>query len=276
VSPGYFATLGSRIIAGRDFSAGDIAGAERVLVVGETFAKRAWPNEPAVGKRLLTEGTAPIALTVVGVVPDLSHSGLQGAQEQPDVYVAVFQSPPRSPSLLTLFVRTTAPAPTVVNALRPILRDIDPNLPFYDVQTMEARLGAQTSTGRFLVTLMGAFGVLGLILATVGVYGVIAYTVAQRTREIGIRMALGATRSTVMWHVMLQTLVPVVAGVAVGYACIWYLQRFVTSLLYGVSALDPATLIGAPLLLIAMAMLATCAPAQRAARIQPVTALRNE
>lgn len=125
VSPGYFATIGAQLLAGRDIGPGDVAGAERVLVISETLAKRAWPNEPAVGKRFRTEGTNPITLTVVGVVADVSHAGLQGTQQQPDVYIAVFQSPPRSPSLLTLFVRTTVASASIVDGLRPLLREID-------------------------------------------------------------------------------------------------------------------------------------------------------
>jgi ABC-type antimicrobial peptide transport system permease subunit len=175
---------------------------------------------------------------------------------------------------VTVFVRTNAEASTLLPAMRRVLAAIDPNLAFYDVQTLSARVNAQTATGQFLVRLMTAFGALGLLLAGVGVYGVIAYGVAQRTREIGVRVALGASRGDIVRHVVVGGMQPVLVGAALGVACVWGLERFVRSLLYGVKPGDPVILGGTLLLLGAAALLACWLPARRAAAVEPLVALR--
>ncbi|HEX6048592.1 MAG TPA: ABC transporter permease [Gemmatimonadaceae bacterium] len=280
VTPGYFETLGIRLLAGRDLSFEDVASAPRTLVVSKGFADRTWPGESAIGKQLRGVAAAnqppPPTYTVVGVVADVEHAGLDpDATEAADVYISVYQSPPRSPSLVTVFVRARVDAMTVLPAMRAMLEGIDPNLAFYDVQSMRARLDSQTSTGRFLVRLMTAFGVLGLLLAAVGVYGVIAYGVAQRTREIGVRVALGASRGDILRQVVATGMAPVGLGAVVGIAGVWGLERFVRSLLYGVKPSDPVILLGTLVLLGAAAFAASWLPARKAAAVEPLVALRD-
>src|SRR5688572_18594481 len=276
VTPGYLATLGIRLLSGRDLSTDDVATGPRAIVVSERLAARTWPGESAVGKQLRSIGANPVAWTVVGVVAEVSHSGLDAEASQiPDVYISVFQSPPRSPALVTAFVRTSTDAGTLLPAMRRILAGVDPNLAFYDVQTLTARLDSQTATGRFLVRLMTAFGALGLLLAAVGVYGVIAYGVAQRTREIGVRVALGASRADIVRQVVGSGMQPVLVGAVVGLGAVWALERFVRSLLYGVKPSDPAILIGTLALLGAAALIASWLPARKAATVEPLIALRG-
>ena len=276
VTPGYLATLGIRLLAGRDLSMEDVAGGPRAIVVSERLASRTWPGESAIGKQLRSIGPTPTPFTVVGVVSEVAHGGLSGESSQtPDVYLSVFQSPPRSPALVTVFVRTNADASTLLPAMRRVLAGIDPNLALYDVQTLAARLDAQTATGRFLVRLMTAFGALGLLLAAVGVYGVIAYGVAQRTREIGVRVALGASRGAIVRQVVGTGMRPVAIGAVVGLGGVWALERFVRSLLYGVKASDPVILIGTLVLLGAAGFIASWLPARKAASVEPLIALRG-
>jgi predicted permease len=276
VTPGYLSTLGIRLLAGRDVSLDDVATGPRAIVVSEELAKRTWPNESAIGKQLRSIGPTPTPFTVVGVVAEVTHGGLNVESSQtPDVYLSVYQSPPRSPSLVTVFVRTNADAATLLPGLRRVLSGLDPNLALYDVQTLAARVDAQTATGRFLVRLMTAFGLLGLLLAAVGVYGVIAYGVAQRTREIGVRVALGASSGDIVRHVVVGGMKPVLVGAALGVAGVWGLERFVRSLLYGVKPGDPVILVGTLLLLAAAALLACWLPARRAASVEPLVALRS-
>jgi len=176
---------------------------------------------------------------------------------------------------VTVFVRTSADASALLPAMRRSLAGIDPNLAFYDVQTLAARVDAQTATGRFLVRLMTAFGALGLLLAAVGVYGVIAYGVAQRTREIGVRVALGASRGAIIRQVVGTGMRPVAAGAVAGLGGVWVLERFVRSLLYGVKPSDPLILLGTLGLLGAAALIASWLPARKAASVEPLIALRG-
>jgi putative ABC transport system permease protein len=177
---------------------------------------------------------------------------------------------------VTLFVRGSAPPATLVPALQRVLRGIDPHLPFFDVRPMTERLDEQTATGRFLVRLMATFALLGLVLAGVGVYGVIAYTVTQRTRELGVRIALGATRGDILRHVMRGALLPVGAGLLAGGLGVWALGRAVAGLLYGIPAADPLALAITTVVLLALALAASWLPARRAAAIEPVIALRGD
>ena len=276
VTPGYLSTLGIRLLAGRDLSNEDVPTGPRAIVMSEKLARRTWPGESAIGKRLQSLSTPPVYYTVVGVVNDVEHAGLnRDSREAADVYISAYQSPPRSPSLATVYVRTNADPATLLTSMRQSLRAIDPNLAFYDVQTLSSRLDAQTATGRFLVRLMTAFGLLGLALAAVGVYGVIAYGVAQRTREIGVRVALGASRGAIERHVVTSGLQPVAVGAIVGLGGVWALERLVRSLLYGVKASDPVIIGGTLALLAAVAFVASWLPARKAASVDPLVALRS-
>lgn len=276
VSPGYLATLGIPLLRGRDFTSADVPGGQRVAIVGERLARLAWPGQDAVGQRLRVEGSNT-ELRVIGVSGDVEHGGLQADDTpQADIYLSAFQSPPRSPSLLTLFVRTARGAPSLLESMSDAVREMDPSLPLFDVQTMEARLAGQTTTARLLIAIMGTFAVLGLVLAAVGIYGVVAFGVAQRGREIAVHMALGATPADIMRRVVREGLGPVLLGVGCGALVVVGLTRFLMSLLYGLNPLDPATLTGTTLLLLTVAALASWLPARRASRVQPNDVLKAD
>jgi putative ABC transport system permease protein len=277
VSPGYFQTLKVPLLAGRDFSEEDIATGQRVLVVSKTLADRHFPGENPVGKLLKGPQPGDPVLTVIGMVADMRHTGLTTQESlDPDVYVPAYQSPPRSPSLLTILVRTSVPPDTLVAPVQDAIKQAAPDLPSYDVATMETLLEKQTAEARFLVFLMSVFAGLALVLAAIGVYGVLAYTVSQRTREIGIRVALGARREQVIGMVVRRGVVLVAFGVALGLVLVLTGNRALQSWLYGVSPTDPLTLAGTAVVLLLVALAASYVPARRATRIQPVTALRSE
>ncbi|MGE3276827.1 MAG: ABC transporter permease [Vicinamibacterales bacterium] len=277
VSPDYFRTLGIRLVAGRTFEAADGAAAPRVVVVSETLAARTWPGEDPVGQRLLPPGEGAEPYTVIGVVTDVRHDGrVEATPRDPDLYIPVFQSAARSPSLLTLLARTSGRPGAVAPALEEAIRRAAPGLPPYDTRTLQDRLDEQTVRGRFAVRLMIGFAGVALALAIVGVYGVIAYAVNARTREIGIRTALGASRAGTVWLILRQGLVPVMFGIAGGLLAVAGLERFVRSLLYDVQAADPWVLGGAAAVLAVVGAAAAAVPAWRAARIPPVIAMRAE
>lgn len=284
VTPRYFETLGIPVLDGRDFTPQDAHGTgPPVVIVSEALAKQFWPGSPsgqaALGKKLKPgPRDSPLPwFTVIGVVRDVNHRGLGGeVQSDPDVYLAVFQSPARSPTRLAVLVRSPQPPATLAPAVRQAIREIAPALTPYDVKTLQERLSAQTVRGTSLVRLMTVLAGIALLLAMIGIYGLLSYTVAQRVREIGVRMALGANRGRVVGLVVRGALALIVAGLALGYLAVLLLNRFLTSLLYGVSPTDPGTLIATSLLLLGVALAATCVPAFQATRISPVTALRAE
>jgi predicted permease len=277
VSPGYFGTLGISLLAGRDFDDTDSGTSPRHLIVSRALAERTWPGENPIGQRLVSIGPDPPTWTVIGVVGNVRHEGRESvAQREPDVYLPIFQSPARSPSLLTVLARaSTAPA-----VIEPMLVDAvtraAPGLPPYDVTSMPDRLDGQTTRERLAVRLMLGFAMAALLLAVIGVYGVISYGVSMRTREIGIRSALGATRAQAVWMVLRGALPPLVSGIILGLAGVAALQRFVRSLLYGADPGDPLILGGTAVLLLAIGVAASVVPAVRASRVAPVTALRAE
>lgn len=280
VSPGYFKTLGIPLVAGRDFTSQDAYEvAPPAMMVSESMAKRFWPGGKAVGKRIKPgafDGPSPW-YTVIGVVADVNHRGLGGEeQSDPDVYSAIFQAPARSPSLLSILVRTDGPPTSFVPQVRQAVRETAPSLTVFDVRTLEDRLDEQTARGRSLVLLMTVFAAIALLLAIIGIYGLLSYMVTQRRREIGIRMALGADRGGVVGMVVRGALVMILAGLALGFVAVLLLNRFLISLLYGLSPSDPATLAGTAILLLAVALVASVVPALQASRISPVTTLRSE
>lgn len=277
VTPGYFSALGVPLLAGRDFSADDRANAPAALVVSEGFARKYWPGRNPVGQRLLSAGPGtPIPFTVVGLVKDVEHSGLEaGGLEDPDVYLALYQFPPRTPAVLTVMARVAGDPSAAIPALQRAVRDAVPDLPAYDVQTMAQRLDQQTARGRYAVFVMAGFALLALVLASVGVYGLISYNVAQRTREIGIRVALGATRGDIVRMVLRRGALSLLAGIAAGLACVVALGRLIAGMLYGLDPLDAWVLGGAALSLGVIGLAASWWPAFRASRIDPLVAMRD-
>ena len=277
VSPGYFETLGIPLLAGRGFGAADGPNAPRVVVVSEALARRTWPGANPIGERLVSIDGPPTTLTVIGVDGNVRHDGrVGGTPRDPDIYLSVFQTPARSPSLVTVLARTRGDAAAAGSVLADNIKCASPDLPPYDIRTMQELLDEQTVRSRFAVTLMLAFAGVALALAVVGVYGVISYAVSTRTREIGIRSALGASRAATVWLILRQGLVPVAAGIVAGLAAVAYLARFVQALLFGVPASDPLVLAGTAVVLVAVGVAATAIPALRASRIGPVVALRAE
>ncbi len=276
VTPGYFTTLGIRLIAGRDFGTEDVAGSAGVLVVSEAFARRYFPGKDPIGQRLLTLGPSPLPLTIVGVVSDVRHSGLAtDFFEDPHVYVSLYQFPARTPATLTVIARAASDPSRMIAPLQAAVRAAAPELAVYDIRTVEERLEGQTARGRYAVMVMAGFAVLALTLAAIGIYGLISYTVARRTREIGVRMALGANRSEVVWLVVRKGAIAVLAGVAVGLVIVGLGARVIAGMLYGLDPLDPAVLVITALVLTAIGLCACVVPALRAARIEPVSARRD-
>lgn len=273
VSPGFFKALGLSIRDGRGFSAEDRKGAPEVAVVNETMARRYWPGENPIGKRFAPGHGEPQGgwLTVVGVVRD-PRAGSGGASGTPDYYCCSHQVP----WFQAVVVRATTDPMRLVPQIQSVARTLDKRVPLESIRTLDRLLGDEAAETRLLGELLSGFAALALTLALVGIFGVIAYTVSQRTHEFGLRMALGArgtdvSRLVVGWGGRLALL-----GVALGLALAWGLTRLMASLLNGVSPTDPATFIGVALLVLAAALLACWLPARRAARVDPMVALRRE
>jgi predicted permease len=270
VTPGYFRTMGMRLAAGRDVSESDTATAPPVVIVNETFARRHWPNGVALGRRMRTGGDASPWLTVVGVVSDVRHLG-PASPPRPEFYQPYTQ---RSFASMAFVVRTASAPAALVPAIRAAVAGIDPAQPISAVSTMEQHIATALSRPRFMSTLVGGFGVLALLLSTVGVYGVMAFSIAQRRREMAIRAALGASRRDLFALVLRKAAWLAAAGVAAGLAISAGVAQGLRGLLFGVTAADPATYAGVIVALSATALLAAVVPAWRAMRIPAVQALK--
>jgi predicted permease len=267
VSDGYFEAAGVPLRSGRVFTEGDRASGDPVVVVNETLARTLWPGQSAIGKMM----TQDDGRRVVGVVGDVRHYALEEAGG-PEMYLPLRQT--RDYAAVDLVVRTALPPDTLASAVRAALRPIDPNLPAREFQTLQALVDKAVSPRRFLVLLLAGFAGFALLLASLGIYGVISYSVSQRVQEIGIRMALGASATDLQGRILLQTLGLAGLGLALGMAVSRIVTNALGSLLFGVTAGDPATFIGMGALLIAVAALAGYVPAWRASRIDPMAALR--
>ena len=275
VTPDYLAVLGIPLLAGRDLRWSDAAG-ERVVLVSEAFAEEAWPGEPAVGRRLHLGGADTLLHTVVGVVGDVRHHG-PGTAAPPTVYF-----PPRAYPWggmargYYLVARTEGAAAAAVPGVRRAVAEVDRTLPLADVQSLEAVVRSATVRPRLATTLLGGFAMVGLVMAAAGVYGVLAYAVARRTREMGIRMALGAAPAQVRREVLGEVGLLVMAGIGGGALLFAGGAVFLKRLLYGVAPADPPALLGAVALLAGAAFLAGFGPALRAGRVDPARCLRDE
>ncbi len=273
VSPGYFRTLGIPFVAGRDFAANDNAGSGKVAVVNETMARHYFPQGNAIGKRFgFGEPGSQPDIEIVGVVKDSRYVNLRETTPR-FVYVPVAQ---REPFSLTLHVQTTRDPLELAAMVRGVVRSLDPNLPVYDVTTLATQVDNSISRERLMASLTTWFGGLATLLAAVGIYGILAFAVARRTREIGIRMALGAETGDVLALVMRQTAVIVGSGLALGIVAAAAMGRLLASVLYGVKSLDPLVLAGSCALLASIALAASYLPARRAALTDPLAALRHE
>ena len=268
-TPGYFEAMGIDLVAGRTFSEDDHENTQPVLVINQRFAERYWPGESAVGKRVTVRSAER---EVVGVVETGKYRSL-GEDPLPFMYLPFEQA---FNSAMTLHVRTAGPPESVFPRVVEEVRRLDAGLPLYDVRTMESHLGISMLPARLAGWVLGGFGALGLFLAAIGIYGVMAYSVAQRNREIGIRVALGAARSQVIGMVVRQGMLIVGIGTAAGLVAAVVAAQLIRGLLYTESAFDPVTFVGVPAVLLAAAALATYLPARRAAGVDPVRALKTE
>jgi putative ABC transport system permease protein len=279
ITPDYFRMMRIPLLAGRSFSQADGLKAPGVVLVSASTARRYWPNENPIGKHIKTVWESQWR-TVVGVVADVRQYDL--ANHTPDwIKGTIYMPYPQAqdlteqiPATMNLLFRTTADTGRVAMEVRQLVASVNPNVPVGEVRAMETVVSASTSQPRSIMWLFVAFAGSALILAAIGVYGVVSFSAAQRTYEIGVRVALGATRSSVFSMVLGQGLRLVLTGLAVGVVASLLLTRMLTSLLYGVAATDPLTFLGVGVLLIATAALAGFLPAQKASRIDPLTALR--
>ena len=271
----YFKTLGIPVVKGRDFTAEDMQpGAPPVAVINERMAARYWPGEDPIGRRLTLGLPRPDNpwITIVGISKDVPHRALDSKPE-PDWYASRLIAPQRH---RYVFVRSALPTPTLTGAIRNTVSTIDPHQPLTSVKTMEQVISTTTAPRRFNALLLGVFAAIALVLAALGIYSVISYSITLRTREIGIRMALGANRSAILRMVLQKGIVLTLTGVAIGLAGAFALTRWMSSMLFGVSSTDPLTYVIVLLLALVAALLACSIPACRATRVDPLTALRYE
>lgn len=272
VSPGYFKTLQIPLIAGRDFEERDRKGAQRVIIVNERMAQMLWPGENAIGKRIFIGAESRDAIEVVGVATTGKYRAL-AEDPKPYYYSPMAQ---RAASGMTLLVRTTGDPRSLVGAIRSEVQGLDPRLPLSSIKTMTEHMTWALWAPNMAATMALAFGVVALLLAAVGLYSVMAYVVSQRTREVGIRMALGAKRSDVLRLITSQGMRLAIIGVAIGFALSLALARVLSAVLIGVSAYDLTTFVVVPLLLAVVAYIACLIPARRATKVNPLVALRYE
>ena len=268
-TPGYFETLRIPLLRGRAFTSADIGGGVRVAVINQRLEKKLFGGGEGIGRRISC-GEAASWLTVVGISGDLHARGL-GEEVRDEVYVPLSQSPRGD---MAVVVRGAVPVTTLAPAIRRAVAALDPLLPLSGMRTMDEIIGRTLAAPRFISQLLSLLGALGLTLAVIGIYGVIAYVVAQRTNEIGIRIALGADTSRVLAMVVRQGVALAVLGIAIGSLASYFLATTLTSMLYGISPRDPLTFAAVALLLGAVAALASLIPARRAAKVDPLEALR--
>jgi predicted permease len=274
VSREFFQTMGIEIVRGRGFGSQDTATSPKVAVINQALARRYFPNEDPVGKTFDTDPEDfAVPLTIIGVAADTKHADLRS--ETPPTFYAFYEQRAEAGRMMVALHTEQDPA-SVLSAARAVVTKMDRDLPLTDVRTMQEQVKLTTANERIFAQLTSGFGVLALVLASIGIYGIMAYTVARRTGEIGIRMALGARSGQVLSMVLREVSWMALAGVVLGVGAAVGLGRLVSSMLYGLKASDPLTLAGIGGLLILIALLAGLGPARRAARIDPMQALRHE
>jgi predicted permease len=285
ISPNYFATLGIPIVAGRDFRVTDNREVKfgpnpddwtpTTVIINETFARRFFAGRDPLGMHV-GFGKDPGTHTdmeIIGVVKDIKYTSLRD-EIPPQAFIPYLGA--HLIADMTVYVRTTADPNLLMSSIRSKVHDLDPNVPVYSLRTTETQISKSLTSERMIASLSSVFGFLATLLAVVGLYGLMAYTVAQRTREIGIRMALGAAQGNVIWMVMREVLLLVGIGVALGVPASLALARVVKNQLYGLSAHDTSTLALATVTLVLVACAAGYIPALRASRVGPMVALRYE
>ena len=277
VTPSYLPAIRARLVAGREFSSDDRRGGPRVCIVDESLVRRYWPTGDPIGKRITFNNLTDSSITwitVVGVVGHTLHTGFDDERTRVQVYFPLAQG--RGLQFLGFVVRTRGDPSAAVGAVRAAVHTVDPDLPLAAINSMDELITQTTGPRRFSVLLLGGFAALAMVLAMIGLYGVVSHLVTQRTREIGVRVALGAAARDVLGLVLRQGLRLALLGVGVGLVAALLLTGVMRSMLFGVGARDPVTFVAAPALLIAVAVLASWLPARRAARVAPIEALRAE
>jgi putative ABC transport system permease protein len=270
VSPEWFQTMRVPLVRGREFSDADNAQTPKVAIVNETFAHRFWPNQNPLGKRIVV-GRGPDTSEVVGVSADVRNKGL--AQDpQAQIYVPFPQLPWANMNLL---LRTTVSPESVTSAVRAQISAVDPDQPVNNVKTVEELVDSSRGQSRFIAFLLGVFSVTALVLALIGIYGVLAYSVAERRQELGIRLALGAKRADILLLILRRGFMLAAIGISIGLVAALLLARLMANLLYKVGTYDPATFILAPLAFLSIALVASYLPARRAMKVDPAEALKE-
>ncbi|HEV7501286.1 MAG TPA: FtsX-like permease family protein, partial [Vicinamibacteria bacterium] len=274
VGPGFFATLGIPLLSGREFSDTDVLDAPKVAVVNEAFARYFFHGQSPIGRRFgLGRRSEPLDITIVGMVHDSKFGSLR---EKPLRFVYLPYMQDKAVGQMTFYVRSTLEPTSLETQVRGLVRQVDAGLPVTDMKTMQAQIRESLFVDRMVASLSAAFGFLATLLAAIGLYGVMSYAVSLRTREIGIRVALGAERRTVLLMVLKEVAALALIGVAIGLPGGYGLGRLVESQLYGLTARDPLTFALATATLLVSAMLAGYIPAARATRVDPLVALRYE
>lgn len=272
---GYFGAIGTPMIEGRDFTESDRSGSERVVIVNESFARHYWPKSSAIGQCIdLGDEKKPECHTVVGIAADARYTRLE-EDHRPTFFVPIAQMGGGRADRL-LLIRTAGDPAAAIQTVRATLQSLAPNLPYADIQTMADVLRPQLQPRRLGAAMFGAFGLLALTLAAIGLYGVVSYTVTQRTHEVGIRLALGAQPGNVLRLVVKQGVLLTIMGLVIGIAGALAGAHLVTHLLFGVTATDPVTFAGVCVVLGGVATLASYLPARRASKVDPIIALRSE
>jgi predicted permease len=272
-SPGYFETLGIRLVRGRVFTDRDRTGQPKVVVINETAARAFWRGQDPIGKRIsVGQGGFRDGAEVVGVVGDVRYGAVEKSVA-PDVYLPLLQSP-RAMGLV--FIRSGLPPASLVPEVRQTVHTLDPDLPLVDIKTMNDRFGDATWRSRLSAWLLGVFAALALVLAALGLYGVMSQGVEQRRREIGVRMALGADRRDIMKMIIGRVVTIALAGIVLGIVLAVPSMRLLIALLYEVRPDDPQVFAVLSLALLGVALLAGYVPARRATRVDPLTTLRSE
>jgi putative ABC transport system permease protein len=278
----YLHTLAIPLLRGRDFSESDTETSLPVALVNQAFVNRYFPTEDPVGKQirmgfnpLLASSVSTTPFTIIGVIANSMNRGL-ALPPLPHINTLFRQTPELNAGFKYLIVRTSLDPMQLATPIRRQLHSLDADLPFAEVSTMDEVMRGQTADRRYTTALLALFAAFGVMLAGIGVYGVVSYVVAHRTNEIGLRMALGAQRTDVLWMVAKQGISMAMIGAAAGLVGAWILRRVIAQLIFGISPADPATFLAAALLLIAFAGAASYLPARRAAKVDPMVALRYE